>query len=83
MELINLMTQTDLTYTRDTKWNRVLDALYFLHHVTLLDTKYMMNHDMRHPLHQPAGLTINMFMEDTVIANLPWPFFVELHSMKN
>jgi len=38
------MTEQSITYlTYDTKWNRIIDLLYFFYHVTLIGTKYRMN----------------------------------------
>lgn len=73
---INEMTQTNLRYTRDTCYNRLLDLLYFVHNVTLLDTKFRLNHDMKHPLNQPEGLTIKIFFEKWM-RDLPWPHFID------
>ena len=75
LQPINEMCGTDLNYEKDTKWNRIMDLLYFVHNFTLLDTKFRLNYDMKHVLNQPNDLTINIFMEDW-IADLPWPHFV-------
>lgn len=73
--ILNTMIEQELTYSQDTKWNRIMDLLYFTHHFTLLDTHFRINYDMRHPLCQPEQLTINVFMEDW-ICRLPWPHFI-------
>ncbi|XWV26059.1 putative endo/excinuclease amino terminal domain protein [Tupanvirus soda lake] len=75
LDLINFMTNLNLRYSDDTKWNRIIDLLYFTHNFTMIDTKFMLNYDMRHPLFEPEELTINIFMEDW-ISDLPWPHFV-------
>lgn len=73
--LINEMTNSNYCYTQDTKWNRIMDLLYFVHNFTLLDTKFRLNYDIRHPVYQPEELSIKIFMEDW-IKDLPWPHFV-------
>jgi len=77
LELINIMAKTNFKYTTDTKWNRILDLLYFLHNVTLLDTKFKINYDIQHIVNQPEGLVITIFTED-VISELPWTYFVKI-----
>lgn len=72
---LNIMTNTNLCYTQDTKWNRIIDLIFFMHNFTFMDTKFMLNHDIRHPINQPEYLKIEIFMEDW-IKNLPWPHFV-------
>lgn len=74
---INQLCDTNLSYGRDTRWNRLMDLLYFLHNTTLLDSKFVMNHDMKLPLNSPEELVMNVFMED-FIADLPWPYFIEI-----
>ena len=74
---INQMCGTNLSYTGDSKWNRIMDLLYFVHNVSLLDTKYRLNYDMRHPLSIPDGMIIEVFLEDW-FRELPWPYFVEI-----
>lgn len=74
--LLNMMLGgQELSYSRDSKWNRIMDLLYFTHHFTLLDTHFRINYDMRHPLYQPEQLIMNVFMEDW-IHDLPWPHFM-------
>ena len=75
LALINEMCGTDLRYTEDTKWNRIMDLLYFMHNVTLLDTKFRINYDIQHPVSQPNDMTITILIEEW-IATLPWPHFV-------
>lgn len=72
---INTMADTSLVYTKDTKWNRILDLLFFVHNTTLLDTKFRLNYDMRHPLNQPDIILVKVFLESW-ISELPWPHFV-------
>lgn len=61
-------------YSKDSRWNRVLDLLYFMHNVTLLDTKFKLNATIQHPLNPPE-LQLNIFFEKW-IRDLPWPYFV-------
>ena len=75
LELINQMSGTKLAYNMDTKWNRIMDLIYFMHNFTLIDTKFMLNYDIRHPVFQPDELVVNIFMEEW-IKDLPWPYFV-------
>lgn len=73
---INEMTDDYLSYNNDPCWNRLMDLLYFVHNFTLLDTKFRLNYDIRHPVNPPEELTINIFMEDW-IKDLPWPHFIK------
>uniref|UniRef100_A0A6C0CAU5 GIY-YIG domain-containing protein n=1 Tax=viral metagenome TaxID=1070528 RepID=A0A6C0CAU5_9ZZZZ len=81
LEMINIMANTDLTYTTLPKWNRILDLLYFLHNVTLLDTKFKINYDIQHIVNQPEGLKIIIFAED-VMSEIPWPYFISIKNHK-
>jgi len=81
LELINIMTKMNLKYTTVSRWNRVLDLLYFLHNVTLLDTKYKLNHSVDHIVNEPEGLKIVMFAEDFMV-DFPWPHFVTIKNHK-
>lgn len=72
---VNIMCDTNFSYTKDARWNRIMDLLYFLHNVTLLDTKFRINYDIQHPIHQPENLSIEVLVEDW-IKDLPWPYFV-------
>ena len=76
LEYINCMTNLNLRYTSDPKYNRIMDLLYFMHNFTLIDTKFKINYDCKHEINPPNQLTINIFMEEW-IADLPWPYFVE------
>lgn len=82
LSAINTMCDTDLSYSRDTHWNRILDLVYFLHHFTYFAGKFKMNHAMKFPFVQPPTLCINIFMEDW-ISDLPWPFFMETKIISN
>jgi putative endonuclease len=73
---LNMMTGNSLAYSKDTKWNRIIDLLYFVHNVTLLDTHFCLNYDIRHPVNPPDQLILSIAMEEW-ICDLPWPFFVE------
>jgi predicted GIY-YIG superfamily endonuclease len=75
--LINKMSDQYLLYTKDTKWNRIMDLIYFMHNFTFIGNKFMINYDIRHPVNQPDNLIINVFME-TWIKDLPWPYFVSV-----
>ena len=73
---INQMTNSNFKYTSDTKWNRLMDLIYFVHNFTLLDTKFKINYDITCPIYQPDDLTITIFMEDFIL-DLPWPHFIK------
>jgi predicted GIY-YIG superfamily endonuclease len=77
LSMINEMSGLDLKYTTDSRWNRIMDLLYFVHHFTLLDTKFKMNYHMKYPIIQPEELHIDIFMEEW-IERLPWPHFIVL-----
>jgi len=67
-----------LNYTGDNRWKRIMDLLYFVHNVTLLDTKFRINYDIRHPINQPDELTMTIFFEEW-ITDLPWPYFINFY----
>lgn len=72
---INQLTGNQYRYTRDTKWNRILDLLYFTHHFTYIAPKFILNHHNRHEVNPPEKLIMLIFLEDA-ISLLPWPFFI-------
>ena len=77
LDPINTMSNNQLSYIpRATRWNRIIDLLFFVHNVSLLGTKFKLNYDLRHPIFLPR-LTINVFLEP-FIKKLPWPFFVKV-----
>lgn len=78
-DLINIMSNSNYTYQSDTKWNRIMDLLYFMHNFTYFGNKFRINYDFRHPVSCPENLTLNIFMEGW-IADLPWPYFVLTNS---
>ena len=78
---INTMTEQNFCYTGDTRWNRIMDLLYFMHNFTMIGTKFMINHDIRHPVFQPERLCINILIESW-IKKLPWPYFVMTSMIK-
>lgn len=75
---INLMTSQRLSYIgSDTRWNRILDLLFFLYTVTLEGTKYRMNYFNTAP---PQQLIINIYAED-IVSVLPWPYYVSCNDI--
>ena len=74
---INSLVGSNLRYTLDPKYNRILDLLYFAHSLTVLDEKFAINYDLRLPIIQPAHLTIRTCLADW-IRDLPWPPFVSI-----
>lgn len=71
---LNALLTEPLRYTNDTVWNRILDLIYFLHNITLLDTKYVMNSGGKLPWNLPDFLQITFnFLEP---GELPWPYYV-------
>ncbi len=66
LSMINIINGYDLKYNRDPKWNRIMDLLYFLDNVSLLDTKFKLNYDFRHPINLPDKMYINIFIEEMV-----------------
>jgi len=72
---INCLADTNLRYEANTKWNRIMDLIYFVHNFTFIENKFKINYDLRHRVRMPHRLTLNIFMEDW-IGLLPWPFFV-------
>lgn len=72
---LNEMCKTNFKFTKDAKWNRIMDLLFFINNISLLDTKFRINYDIRCPINPPTNLTIKIFIEDW-IKDLPWPYFV-------
>jgi predicted GIY-YIG superfamily endonuclease len=64
-----------LCYTKDTRWNRIMDLLFFINNISLIGTKFHLNHLHKFPVFSPDKLIINIFMEEW-IADLPWPYFI-------
>lgn len=79
LSFINVMSKSQLSYTKNTKWNRIMDLLYFCHNFTHYESKFKLNHDMRHPLAQPPIMTVNVFFEKWMI-DLPWPYFIQFNT---
>lgn len=79
---INAMSGLNLRYyQKDTKWNRLMDLLYFLYNTTNIGFKFRINYDVRHPVNIPLSLNIIIFMEEWIMG-LPWPHFINA-SLKN
>lgn len=76
-DVINLYYNTNLKYTNDTKYNRILDLLYFVHNITFIGYKFMINYNIQHPVFVPPVLYVKVIFED-LIKQLPWPYFVIL-----
>jgi predicted GIY-YIG superfamily endonuclease len=75
LEAINCLDNLNLRYRRNTKQNRILDLLYFVHNITMVDNKFRINYDLKHPIIPPTELTINIFLDEW-IEDLPWPYFI-------
>lgn len=75
LQLINLMAGTNYRYSSCTKWNRLLDLLWFSHNFTYIDTKFISNAALKHPVCEPPILTVNTFAGE-FIKDFPWPHFV-------
>lgn len=75
-DALNILMNNQLRYQKNPTINRILDLLYFMHSVTFIGKKYMINYDMRHPVCIPSLLTINYF-DDTYYLPFYWPPFVE------
>lgn len=78
LRFIRILSQSDIKYSSNPKYNRILDLLYFVHNTTYIGTKYMINYDMRHPLFHHPHLAIKIFQEEVFINNLPWPYFISV-----
>jgi predicted GIY-YIG superfamily endonuclease len=79
LEPINYMCDLNLKYVqKDTKWNRIMDLLYFMHNFTYIEKKFKINYDLRHPIYVPPNLYINIFQGE-YIQELPWTFFSETY----
>ena len=72
---INQMCGSAYIYTTDTKWNRIMDLLFFVHNFTYIGTKFKLNHYMVHPFNFPEEFKIKIFFEYW-IKDLPWPYFI-------
>lgn len=80
LELINCMVDDNLSYTlsytRDPKWNRLMDLVYFTNNISFINGKFKLNHNFKHPIEAPNDLVINIFTEEW-ISELPFPYFVD------
>ena len=78
LNFINIMTDCCYCYTNDPKYNRIIDLLYFVNNFTLIDTKFKLNYDIKHPVFMPEELVMTIFMEDWIM-DFPWPPFIEIN----
>lgn len=75
LKYINIMAGTNYGYTKATVQGRILDLMYFVHNITLLDTKFKLNHSITNPIVDPNVLYMNVFSDDN-IDTMPWPYFI-------
>ena len=61
----------------DYVWNRILDLLYFTHYLTLLDTKFIINEKLEHPIFVSDYYSIEIFDLNN-FKTLPWVYFIDL-----
>lgn len=74
---LNLMANANYAYQgKDPLWNRLLDLLYFTHHVSLLDTQYRLNSTLQHP-RCLTKLMIHV-MSHYDLEEMPWPALIEV-----
>lgn len=73
---INQLTDNNFKYYVDPKWNRIIDLLFWVHHLTNIGNKFILNYSTKYPYITPNNLTINVFSEKWII-DLPWPFFID------
>jgi putative endonuclease len=72
--LMNMMGPSiNLFYDSDTKWNRIMDLIYFMHNFTLVGDKFKLDCGTN----LPNQLTISIFSGE-FIGDLPWPHFVKI-----
>jgi predicted GIY-YIG superfamily endonuclease len=62
-------------YCDDAKWNRLVDLLYFLHHIAVNGNHYKLDRKLTKPDLELSNLSIEIVIEDW-IAELPWPEFI-------
>ena len=75
LDNINSWLNMELKYTRNTKWNRMLDLLYFMHNFTFINQKFILNSNLKHPHVNPNKIKISVHLDEWVCC-LPWPNFV-------
>lgn len=76
LSMLSEITGIDLKYTQNSHYNRIMDLLYFINHVTYIYPKYIMNHQERYPWITPSNLKINVLFENWIL-NVPWPYFIK------
>lgn len=76
-QFINLISDFNIKYSKNAKWNRVIDLLYFVHNFTLLGTKFKINHNVKYPINVPDYMLLTLFLDEW-INELPWPYFVSI-----
>lgn len=77
---LNEISDLGVFYNSDTKWNRLVDLLYFVHNFTYIEDKFKINPELKWDINSPKGLIINIFMEDW-IQDFPWPYFVKIKKL--
>jgi len=76
-DIINNFANNKLEYLSDTKWNRIMDLVYFVNHFTMIGTHFKMNNLWKYPINSPDKLFIEIIWQDWV-NELPWPYFCEI-----
>lgn len=69
----------DVTYTQDSRHNRIVDLLYFLYHSTCLENHYVFDPLRKKPLFF-SPLTIHVFQERAIL-HIQWPSNVHVQMM--
>ena len=65
-----------LKYSKDTKFNRIMDLLYFVNAFTYTHPKFICRAHTMQSINDPLELEINIFSE-LWINDLPWPYFIK------
>jgi len=80
--LLNEMSGLHLAYGGDQTWNRILDLLFFVCNLTIINEKFKLNVEQNYPMIPPDQLKLTVFLEDS-IQDLPWPYFVKVKLRTN
>lgn len=73
--IINHFSNISYKYSNDSRWNRILDLLYFLHYSAFIGNKFKLDKQLKLSFTPLEFMTIHTFI-DFKINKICWPYFV-------
>lgn len=78
MNFINLCYGFNIKYSHNMIHCRIVDLIYFLNTCTLIDTKFMIDPQMKYPVNQPEWLFMKVYIEEPNMKKIPWPSYLQI-----